>query len=445
MELTNWVIGIGALLLAMSIGGGLIARLPLSPAVIYFGLGLLLGPWGMGWLLVDPSRHGPVIERICEVAVLVSLFATGSNLGGTLRGRHWKVPLRLASVGMLLTIVAMSLIGYVVLHLSLGVSVLLAAILAPTDPVLASEVQVADPADRDRLRFGLTGEAGLNDGAAFPFVMLGLGLLSLHDLGPGGWRWWVLDVAWAIAGGLVVGASFGVLLGQWLVRSYRDDAGEAGNDAFLGLGLMAVAYGVAVALHAYGFLAVFAAAVALQWIVSGAGRTHRRALPTPAGSNGLALASAAANASATEDIVAPIQRFNQHLESLFEFGVMILIGAFFAGARVPAAALAVIPILFFVVRPVSVLLALHGTRLDRHQRVLASWFGIRGVGSMYYVFYAITHGIPAPIAEHLLGIVTAVVVASVLLHGVSVTPLMTLYELRRAQLARHDRPRSPPG
>jgi len=430
MEFTYWVIGTGALLLAMSLAGGIIARLPLSPAIIYFVLGVALGPWGASWLTIDPARHAPVIERICEVAVLVSLFATGSNVGGTLRGRHWNVPLRLASLAMLVTIVALFAFGYGVLHLSLGTAVLLAAILAPTDPVLASEVQVGDPADRDRLRFGLTGEAGLNDGAAYPFVMLGLGLLSLHDLGAGGWRWWAIDVVWAITGGLLVGAVLGVVLGRWLVRRYRDDAGEAGNDAFLGLGLLAVVYGAAVVLHTYAFLAVFAAAVALQWIVSGAGSTHRA---VRSGTNGPAPESTTTNASATKDIVAPIQRFNEHLQSLFEFGVMIMIGAYFAVARIPLEALAVIGILFFVVRPLSVFLALYGTRLDRHQRVLASWFGIRGVGSMYYVFYASTHGLPGPVAQHLLGIVTAVIAASVLLHGISVTPLMALYAQRSAR------------
>ncbi len=442
MEFAYWVIGVGVLLIAMSIGGALIARLPLSPAIVYFALGVALGPWGTNWLRMDPTRHGVIIERICELAVLVSLFATGSNVGGTLRGRHWNVPLRLASVAMLITIAGLSAFCYGVLHLSLGASVLLAAILAPTDPVLASEVQVGDPADRDRLRFGLTGEAGLNDGAAFPFVLLGLGLLSLHELGSGGWRWWALDLVWAISGGLVVGAVFGAVLGRWLVRHYRDDAGEAGNDAFLGLGLVAVAYGVAVALHAYGFLAVFAAAVALQWTVSGAGSTHRRGMPEPSAATGIAVEPGSTPASAAEDIVAPIQRFNEHLESLFEFGVVVMIGAFFAVTRVPLEAIVVSAILFFVIRPVSVLLALYGSRLDRHQRVLASWFGIRGVGSMYYMMYAITHGLPVAMAEHLFGIVTSVIAASVLLHGVSVTPLMTLYARQKARMASGRRSRT---
>lgn len=439
MEFALWLIGIGSLLIAMSIGSGLIARLPLSPAILYFLFGLVLGPWGLGWLTIDPATHSTVIERICESAVLVSLFATGSNLGGTLRGRHWSVPIRLASIAMLATIAALAGFAYGILGFSLGASVLLAAMLAPTDPVLAGDVQVADPADRDRLRFGLTGEAGLNDGAAFPFVMLGLGLMSLHDIGPGGWRWWVLDLAWAVIAGLAVGAFFGMALGRLLLRQNRASAGEAGKDAFLGLGLVAVAYGVAVMLHAYGFLAVFAAAVALQWSVSGAVMAEadraREPLRPKAGAPAAAK-SVAPPPTATDTIVAPIQRFNEHLESLFEFGVVLMVGAFFAVVRVPIEAFAVIGVLFFVIRPVSVVLSLYGTRLDREQRVLAAWFGIRGVGSIYYVMYAINHGVSGATAERMLGITSAVIVASIFLHGISVTPLMTLYERGKARITK---------
>jgi len=440
MQLTLWFIGIGSLLIAMSIGSGLIARLPLSPAILYFAFGVSLGPWGLDWLSIDPADHSVVIEQVCEFAVLVSLFATGSNLGGTLRGRHWSVSIRLASVAMLATIATLTAFLYGALEMSLGASVLLAAILAPTDPVLAGDVQVADPADRDRLRFGLTGEAGLNDGAAFPFVMLGLGLMSLHDVGTAGWHWWAIDLAWALVAGLAVGAAFGVVLGSWLLRVNRAGAGEAGKDAFLGLGLVAIAYGVAVVLHANGFLAVFAAAVALQWKVSGVAANAEvvpAAILLHPDAEALREAKSDSTAvNATDTIVAPIQRFNEHLESLFEFGVVMMVGAFVAVVHVPVEAYAVIAMLFLVIRPASVLVSLYGTRLDREQRVLAAWFGIRGVGSIYYVMYAINHGLTGATADRLLGITTAVIVASIFLHGISVTPLMNLYERGKARIAR---------
>jgi NhaP-type Na+/H+ or K+/H+ antiporter len=186
---------------------------------------------------------------------------------------------------MVVTIAVVAAFAYWALDMSAGASIILAAALAPTDPVLAGDVQVSDARDRDRLRFGLTGEAGLNDGAAFPFVMLGMGVLVLHDLGPGMWRWWGVDLAWAVAGGLAIGAVLGLALGRWVLHRLRTGTNETGPDAFLGLGLVAVAYGIAVTVDAYGFLAVFAAAVTLQWTVTGSGESgtaqHGTAAPMP--------------------------------------------------------------------------------------------------------------------------------------------------------------------
>jgi len=336
------------------------------------------------------------------------------------------VPLRLATLGMLVTIAATAAFAYWALDMSAGAAIILAAALAPTDPVLAGDVQVSDAHDRDRLRFGLTGEAGLNDGAAFPFVMLGMGLLSLHDLGPGGWRWWAIDFAWAVAGGLAIGAILGLALGRWVLHRLRTGTNETGPDAFLGLGLVAVAYGIAVTVNAYGFLAVFAAAVALQWTVTESGERDAtpkgKAAPMPPPSE-RALA------------IAALQEFNSGLESLFEFGVVIMLGVLFTVVPIPWEAAVVAIVLFVVIRPAAVFVALQRTRLERVQRALAGWFGIRGVGSIYYAMFVLNHGWVGPDAERMLGIVLGVVAASIFLHGISVTPLMTAYERQRARAA----------
>lgn len=426
MELTWWFIGIGALLIAMNLSSAVIARLPLSLAIVYFAIGFAIGPQGMGWLVVDPFLHARIIGTVCEVAVLVSLFATGSNVGSTLRRRHWSVPIRLASVAMLSTIILLAGLAHWALGFSLGASILLAAILAPTDPVLAGDVQVVGQDDRDRLRFGLTGEGGLNDGAAFPFVMLGLGLMGLHDIGDLGWRWWVIDLLWAVVGGLLIGGAFGTALGRWLLARNGDDADASGSDSFLGLGLVALSYGAAVALQTYGFLAVFSASVALQWAVS-AKRSRPGGAPGPVPVAG---ADAPASSPALMPAV-PLQRFNEHLASLFEFAVVVLIGAMFAVVRIPLEAVAVIVALFFFIRPASVILALRRDGLAPGQTVLVSWFGIRGVGSLYYAMYAINNGVDDQVAQRLLGITIAVIVASIMLHGISVTPLMALYRRSR--------------
>ena len=427
MDFSIWLIAIGLLLVVIHASSHVVARLPLSPAIVYFLFGMAIGPWGFDWVRVDPARHPLLIERLCELAVLISLFATGSNLGSTLRGRHWGVPLRLASVGMLVTIAATAAFAYWALAMSAGAAIILAAALAPTDPVLAGDVQVSDARDRDRLRFGLTGEAGLNDGAAFPFVMLGMGLLSLHDLGPGMWRWWVIDLAWAVTGGLAIGAVLGLALGRWVLHRLRTGTNETGPDAFLGLGLVAVAYGIAVTVNAYGFLAVFAAAVTLQWTVTESGESQAaqqgKAAPLPPPSErALAIAS--------------LQEFNSGLESLFEFGVVIMLGVLFTVVPIPWEALALAIVLFVVIRPAAVFVALQRTRLERVQRALAGWFGIRGVGSIYYAMFALNHGWIGADADRMLGIVLGVVAASIFLHGISVTPLMTAYERQRARLTR---------
>ncbi len=428
MELTWWIIGFGALLIAMNLSSALIAGLPLSLAIIYFAIGFFIGPKGMGWLTFDPMLHAKLIGTVCEVAVLVSLFATGSNVGSTLRRRHWNVPIRLASAAMLSTIILLASLAYWGLGFSVGAAILLGAILAPTDPVLAGDVQVMGHEDRDRLRFGLTGEGGLNDGAAFPFVMLGLGFMGLHELGDSGWRWWVVDLLWAVAGGLLIGGVFGVALGRWLLARNGDDAAARGSDAFLGLGLMALSYGTALSLQAYGFLAVFSASVALQYTVS-AVRGNPGATPDPSAATA---ADAPTGAAPLMPAVA-LQQFNGHLASLFEFGVVVIIGAMFAAVQIPLEAVAVIVALFLVIRPVSVMLALRRDPLAPGQILLMSWFGIRGVGSLYYVMFAINNGLDDRVAQQLLGITIAVIVASIVLHGISVTPLMAHYEGRKAR------------
>lgn len=180
---------IGLLLVVMALSATVLKRLPLTTAILYLAVGLVLGPFVSGLIQVDPLEHAALLERFTEVVVLISLFTAGLKLRLPFSDAGWRLPLRLAVLSMSITVGLVTLVGVYGLGLPLGAAVLLGAILAPTDPVLASDVQTENPWDRDRLRFSLTGEAGLNDGAAFPFVMLGLGLLGLHEIGEDGWRW----------------------------------------------------------------------------------------------------------------------------------------------------------------------------------------------------------------------------------------------------------------
>jgi NhaP-type Na+/H+ or K+/H+ antiporter len=424
-----WALIIGALLTTMALSASLLKRLPLSMAMLYLAVGAALGPAGWAMLTPDPQDHSLMLERIAEIAVLVSLFAAGLKLSLPLSDRHWWLPLRLAFVSMTLTVGLIVVIGVFGLGLSLGAAVLLGAILAPTDPVLASEVQVRDAGDRDRLRFSLTGEGALNDGAAFPFVMLGLGLLGLHDLGAGGWRWLAIDVVWATAGGLLIGGALGGLIGKLTLHlrgRYRE---LLGLDEFLALGLIALAYGVAVLSHTYGFLAVFAAGLALQRVGSSTQETGEGAQP--------AKSAAASEADPTNTgMMQAVRGFNEQLERIGEVAVVLVVGALLAYTTMPDSALWFLPLLFLLVRPLSVWLGLLGAPVRRDQRVLIGWFGIRGIGSVYYLMFAINHGLPEALGAQILALTLTTVTASIVLHGISVTPLMESYGRRKARRQR---------
>lgn len=424
----------GALLIAMTLGGSFIARLPLSAAMLYLGVGVAVSPVGLGLLKLDAMKNTVLLERLTEVAVLVSLFTCGMKLEFRFKDRRWRVPVQLATLSMLLTVAAVTALGVYALGLPLGAAVLLGAILAPTDPVLASDVQVANPGDRDRLRFGLTGEGGLNDGTAFPFVMLGLGLLGLHELGEGGWRWWAVDVLWAVAGGLALGWLLGTLVGRLILYLRMRHREALGSDEFIALGLIGLTYGLALLSHTYGFLAVFAAGLALRRIDEPHVRPQAQATDP-----GKALSAAEQDASGSEapaHMMRAVERFNSQLESFAEVAIVLAVGVLVATTRFRAEVLWFIPVLFLVVRPVAVYVGLLGTPVKGAQRRLMAWFGIRGIGSLYYLLYAINHQIDRALAQQLLSITLAVVVASVVAHGVSVTPLMKRYEARKANRRR---------
>lgn len=425
MSFAMWCLFAGLLLTSMALSGTSVRRLPVTAAMFYLLVGYALGPSASAYLLPDPLLYSILLERIAELAVLISLFAVGLKLGLPLRDHGWRLPVRLAVVSMIVTVALVAGLAMALLDLSLGAAVLLGAILAPTDPVLASDVQVAAVGDRDRVRFSLTGEGGLNDGAAFPFVMLGLGLLGLNDLGPHAWHWLLKDVLWATVGGLTIGGLLGALIGTLVVYLRSRHQESVGRDEFLALGLIALTYGVAVLCHTAGFLAVFAAGLALQRVkerpAAGAISAALKAgLQSTEAHEALAIDGQLASAYMTQEV----QGFNEQLERLAEVVVVLLVGAMLAYIYLPANAGWFIALLFLVVRPVSVSLGLLGARVSDDQRLLISWFGIRGIGSIYYLMFAINQGLARPLAEQIIALTLAVVAVSIVVHGVSVTPLM---------------------
>jgi sodium/hydrogen antiporter len=430
---TLWYIIIGGVFVVMALSSSLLKRLPLSTSLLYLLIGIAIGPAGIGLLSLDLIEQAALLERLSEVVVLISLFTAGLKLRARLRDGIWRIPVRLAFIAMLLTVALIAVAGVYGMALPLGVAVLLGAILAPTDPVLASDVQVEHPTSRDRLRFGLTGEAGLNDGTAFPMVMLGLGLIGLHELGRGGWRWLAVDVVWAVCAGLLAGWLLGMIVGKLVVHLRREYREAVGLDDFLGLGLIALSYGVAHALHVYGFLAVFAAGLALRHIELDA---NGRELPDMADTRLVSDVEAVATAPETAPtyMAQAVLGFNEQLERIGEVAMAVALGVLLVPLlpSVPPAALWFLPLLFFVIRPVAVALSLLGSEASTIQRGLMAWFGIRGIGSLYYLSYAITHGLEGPFAEQLAALTAVAVAVSIVLHGISVTPIMKRYSREKA-------------
>ena len=246
---TVWFVIAGALLIGVALTSTVLKRLPMTAAVLYLAVGAVLGPWGVGLLDIRLFNDTTFLEALTEIAVITSLFTAGLKMRLPITDRRWRGAMLLASVGMLLTISGVAATAVGVLGLSLGAAVLLGAVLAPTDPVLASEVQVAHEHDAEPVRFSLTGEAGLNDGSAFPFVMLGLGLMGVHELGAYGWRWLTIDLVWAVVAGLAVGTLSGAGIGRLVVYLRRVHREAVGLDEFLALGLITLSYGLALLVH----------------------------------------------------------------------------------------------------------------------------------------------------------------------------------------------------
>ena len=431
MSIAEWSLFVGALLVTMVLAGTLLGRLPLNSAMVYLLIGWLLGPDAADVLRPDPFVHAALLERLAEVALLISLFAVGLRLGVPLRDRRWRLPLRLAFVSMATMVALIATLGVWALDLSPGAAVLLGAILAPTDPVLASDV-ASDPGPQpERLRFSLAAEGGLNDGAAFPFVLLGFGLLGIADLGPGLTHWWSVDLLWACVGGISIGALLGAATGRLVVylRSRQHEA--VGLDEFLGLGLVGLAYGSAQLSAASGFLAVFAAGMALQRVREHP-QAHTRPLAQAAGSQGHSyetLATHSHHASAT--MRDSVQTFNAQLEKLAELALVLLVGAMLAYTRPVAAVWWFVPLLLLVLRPLSTIVSTLGERLSAPQHALIGWFGIRGIGSVFYLLFALRHGVEGKVAETLVSLTLWSVAASILVHGLTAQPLMRRYLRRR--------------
>ena len=433
MNIEAWMLLIGGILIAMGFTAEFMRRLPITNAMMYLAVGFLIGPTVLHLFHFNPLKESAVLERITEMAVILSLFTAGLKMPVPVKLREWRFPLLLGFSGMAVTAAIIAGFGFWALGLPLGAAVLLGGVLAPTDPVLARDVQVRHPGDRDSLRFGLTCEAGINDGSAFPVIMLGLGLLGLHEIG-GGWRWALVDLAWATGAGIALGVGSGWLLARLVWGLHRRKERVDLLDNFLGLGLIAAVYGASLMIHAYGFLAVFAAAVTLRHTeFRRAARSAAERLARREGSEHEA--DLDPRDPPTSGVTDRSLFFKEQLEHFSEIVLILIIGGtlFLNSWNWPAVILALF--VFLVARPVGVWLTTFVSSEPVRNRLMAGWFGIRGIGSLYYLMYAIQHGLPEDLALQLIELVLIVVTLSIMIHGITVKPLMSWYSGRNGDSA----------
>ncbi|WP_273823391.1 cation:proton antiporter [Pseudomonas asplenii] len=441
-----WMSVLGGILLVLALTSSALRWMPITTSAACLVMGIAMGPAGLGWLQLDLHQASSWMEHLSEVAVLFSLFVCGLKLRLPLKDPSWRVAFGLAGPVMLLSIAATGMALHYLLGLPWGAAVLVASILAPTDPVLASMVQVNDSRDHDRVRFGLSGEAGLNDGVAFPFVLLGLAMLQAPGSTSDGWLEWLCkDLVWAVPAGLLIGYGMGRGLGRLtlLMQTRNRDSTSSPND-YLTLALIALAYVIAEALQGYGFLSVFAAALGLrrsEVLSSDSAKAPAEHLVQPVVGHQnvephLALhgdVDALEEAQVAAGVMmGDMLAFGNLVERAMEVFLVTLLGVvivnYWDGRAVIIGAL-----LFLVIRPSSVLLLPWGPLLQTPQRWLVGWFGIRGIGSLYYLFYALNHGLDADLAGTCVGLTLSVVALSILIHGLSTQPMLARYERLRAK------------
>jgi sodium/hydrogen antiporter len=412
--LTATLLLLGTVLLAMCLLELHVTRWPMSPATVYLAVGWVAGWMAQGHVTTPPTApaRADMLVIITEIAVLISLFAVGLQLRVPWTLRGWRAATVLASATMLATIALATLAGFWLMPgLGWAGAMLLAGILAPTDPVLASEVQIRSHDDRDAVRVALTAEGGLNDGTALPVVMLALGLLGIGELGAHGTRWLWHDLAWPIAGGALLGWGFGRVLGKVIHALLRHGHGLCW-DELLYLGIITVAYGLSRVTETSSFLFVFAAALGLFHRSPGVTASLARAGVEP------------------DELSARLLAFGHRCGRLVEVVMVLLLGFAMPWVHWRGEPLVYAALLLVVIRPLSVYLTQPG--LPATQRRLIAWFGIRGVGSLFYLALVIDSGLSPALCVALVNATLPAIALSIVLHGVSATPLMTLYQKRRA-------------
>jgi NhaP-type Na+/H+ or K+/H+ antiporter len=390
---------------------------PLSMPMVFLGAGMLAFTIFPTLPDPDPVRYGESATHLTEVCVIISLMGAGLALDRPLGLRRWASTWRMLGIAMPLCLLGMTLLGLWGLGLGLSAAILAAAALVPTDPVLASEVQVGEPAaedneteKEDEIRFALTSEAGLNDGLAFPFVYLAIAI-GTAGTAPSAWfpHWFAVDVLWRIGIGVLAGFGTGRVLAALFFSARRESIRLANHaEGFVALAATFLAYGFTEMIEGYGFVAVFVCAVTIRAVEHTHGY-HR-----------------------------VLHGYVEQLERLMTIVILVLLGG--GIARGLLAGIGWTEVFFalaflLLVRPLAALVGLAGGRTGPRERIAIAFFGIRGIGSLYYLGYALGHAAFGTSAGYLWALGGLVVAMSIVLHGATTAPVMNRLDRLRERRA----------
>lgn len=412
---------LGVTVLIAAVLPNIVRHLPVSLPMVVVAIGMVVFALPVGLEAPRPGLEARSAERLTEFVVIVSLMGAGLKLRRPVGWRSWGTTWRLLGITMPLTVVAVTLLGQAALGLPLATAILLGAVLAPTDPVLASDVQLAGPGPDehsetddldavddidehagDEVRFALTSEAGLNDGLAFPITNLAIAIAA-----GGSWfvPWLLDDVLLKLGVGIVAGLVLGRLIGVAAFAPRSRFALASTGRGFVALGATLAVYGITEMVHGYGFLAVFIAAVVIR------------------------------RSEVDHEYQTLMHDFAETLERLASVLFLLLLGGAVVdgalrGLTVTGAVVAVVIVL--VVRPLTGWAALLGDRHDHSTRAAIAFFGIRGMGTIYYLAHAVTEDY-FPRAPEVWAVAVLTILVSVVVHGVTATPVLARLDGRRRE------------
>jgi NhaP-type Na+/H+ or K+/H+ antiporter len=402
------IIIIGVATMGMAWMPAVAKRTQISYSIAYVLLGVLVFSVFHQLPSPDPLKQNYFTLHFTELAVIISLMGTGLKIDEPFSLKRWKVPFRLVSVTMILCIAGVAAIAYYFLHFDLASAILLGAILAPTDPVLASDVQVGPPQEdpKDPVRFSLSAEAGMNDGTAFPFTWLAIliasaGTLSGGDLG----LWLARDVLYRMVAGIACGYFMGRLLAYLVFYLPEKKQLISIRDGFVGVAFTLLVYGATEMVSGYGFIGVFVTALTIRNYELGH-KYHRK-----------------------------LHDFTDQIERIMVAIVLLLFGGSIVNGILAHLTweLAIVGLVFvFVVRPLAGIISLPGTGLDWREKLVISFFGIRGVGSFFYLSFAMAEAKFRFINE-LWSLLAFIVMLSVLVHGLTATHVMEKLDERHPE------------